>query len=187
VAPRIRFINPEALVKPPSYTQVVEVTGPGRTIYIAGQLGTDRDGNVVGAPGDFRAQALQVFGNLRAALAAVEADFADVIKLNSYLADIAHLPNPAGGARGLSQCSGAAGKHHHRGVKLRASGGAAGDRGGRGVAVASAGSGSPGKAVASIGATRTRRRSLHQAQAGARKTTVTSASTGNRITAAHTM
>ena len=92
MAPRIRFINPEALVKPPSYTQVVEVTGPGRTIYIAGQLGTDRDGNVVGAPGDFRAQALQVFGNLRAALAAVEADFADVVKLNSYLADIAHLP-----------------------------------------------------------------------------------------------
>jgi enamine deaminase RidA (YjgF/YER057c/UK114 family) len=92
VAPRIRFVNPEALVKPPSYTQVVEVTGPGRTIYIAGQLGTDRDGNVVGAPGDFHAQAVQVFGNLRAALAAVEADFADVVKLNSYLADIAHLP-----------------------------------------------------------------------------------------------
>ena len=92
MAPRIRFINPEALVKPPSYTQVVEVTGPGRTIYIAGQLGTDRDGNVVGALGDFHAQAVQVFGNLRAALAAVEADFADVVKLNSYLADIAHLP-----------------------------------------------------------------------------------------------
>ena len=92
MAPRIRLINPEALVKPPSYTQVVEVTGPGRTIYIAGQLGTDRDGNVVGALGDFHAQAVQVFGNLRAALAAVEADFADVVKLNSYLADIAHLP-----------------------------------------------------------------------------------------------
>ena len=92
MAPRIRFINPEALAKPPSYTQVVEVTGPGRTIYIAGQLGTDRDGNVVGAPGDFHTQAVQVFGNLRAALAAVEADFADVVKLNSYLADIAHLP-----------------------------------------------------------------------------------------------
>ena len=88
----IRFINPETLVKPPSYTQVVEVSGPGRTVYIAGQLGTDRDGNVVGAPGDFRAQAVQVFDNLKAALAAVGAGFADVVKLNSYLADIAHLP-----------------------------------------------------------------------------------------------
>ena len=89
---KIRFINPEALTKPPSYTQVVEVSGPGRTVYIAGQLGTDRDGNVVGAPGDFRAQAVQVFDNLKAALAAVGATFADVVKLNSYLADIAHLP-----------------------------------------------------------------------------------------------
>ena len=89
---KIRFINPEALTKPPSYTQVVEVSGPGRTVYIAGQLGTDRDGNVVGAPGDFRTQAVQVFDNLKAALAAVGATFADVVKLNSYLADIAHLP-----------------------------------------------------------------------------------------------
>jgi enamine deaminase RidA (YjgF/YER057c/UK114 family) len=89
---KIRFINPEALTKPPSYTQVVEVSGPGRTVYIAGQLGTDRDGNVVGAPGDFRVQAVQVFDNLKAALAAVGATFADVVKLNSYLADIAHLP-----------------------------------------------------------------------------------------------
>jgi len=92
VAATIRFINPETLAKPPSYTQVVEVTGPARTVYIAGQLGTDRQGNVVGAPGDFRAQAVQVFDNLKAALAAVGAGFDDVVKLNSYLADIAHLP-----------------------------------------------------------------------------------------------
>jgi len=88
----IRFINPPTLAKPPSYTQVVEVTGPVRTVYIAGQLGTDRDGHVVGGPGDFRAQAVAVFENLKAALAAVGAGFADVVKLNSYLADIAHLP-----------------------------------------------------------------------------------------------
>ena len=88
----IRFINPQTLSKPPSYSHVVEITGPARTVYIAGQLGTGRDGNVVGAPGDFRAQAVQVFENLEAALAAVGAGFADVVKLNSYLADIAHLP-----------------------------------------------------------------------------------------------
>jgi enamine deaminase RidA (YjgF/YER057c/UK114 family) len=92
VAAKIRFINPQALVKPPSYTQVVEVTGPGRTVYIAGQLGTDRSGEVVGEAGDFRAQAEQVFENLKEALAAVGAGFADVVKLNSYLADIKYLP-----------------------------------------------------------------------------------------------
>jgi len=92
VAANIRFINPDALAKPPSYTHVVEVAGPARTVYIAGQLGTDRTGNVVGAPGDFRTQAVQVFENLKVALAAVGGTFRDVVKLNSYLADIAHLP-----------------------------------------------------------------------------------------------
>jgi enamine deaminase RidA (YjgF/YER057c/UK114 family) len=85
----IRFINPETLAKPPSYTHVVEVSGAYRTIHISGQLGTNRDGDVVG---DFRAQAVQVYENLKAALAAVGATFADVVKLNSYLADIADLP-----------------------------------------------------------------------------------------------
>jgi enamine deaminase RidA (YjgF/YER057c/UK114 family) len=85
----VRFINPQTLAKPPSYTHVVEVTGPCRTVYISGQLGTDRDGNVYG---DFRAQAVQVFKNLEAALAAVGATFKEVVKVNSYLADIADLP-----------------------------------------------------------------------------------------------
>src|SRR5215510_4925096 len=85
----VRFINPETLAKPPSYTHVVEVVGACRNIHISGQLGIDRDGNIVG---DFRAQAVQVFENLKDALASVGATFADVVKLNSYLADIADLP-----------------------------------------------------------------------------------------------
>ncbi len=89
---RIRYVFPEALTKAPTYTQVVEVSGPGRTIYVSGQLGTDRNGKVVGAPGDFRAQAVQVFDNLTAALAEVGAGFEHVVKLNAYLADVAHLP-----------------------------------------------------------------------------------------------
>jgi enamine deaminase RidA (YjgF/YER057c/UK114 family) len=90
VAATIRFINPDALTKPPTYTQVVEVTGPGRTVFISGQLATGRDGNLVSS--DFRAQAVQVFENLKAALAAVGASFEDVVKVNSYLSDVAHLP-----------------------------------------------------------------------------------------------
>jgi enamine deaminase RidA (YjgF/YER057c/UK114 family) len=90
VAATIRFINPEGLVRPPTYTQLVEVISPGRTIYISGQLGTDRDGKL--AAGDFRAQAEQVFENLQVGLASVGASFADIVKLNSYLAHIADLP-----------------------------------------------------------------------------------------------
>jgi enamine deaminase RidA (YjgF/YER057c/UK114 family) len=84
-----RFINPQALGKPPGYTHVVEVTAPARIVYIAGQLGVDRDGRVVG---DFRQQAVQTFENLKTALAAVDADFRHVVKLNNYLVDRAHLP-----------------------------------------------------------------------------------------------
>jgi enamine deaminase RidA (YjgF/YER057c/UK114 family) len=86
----IRFINPDTLSKPPTYTQVVEVIGPGRIVYVSGQLANGRDGALIG--GDFRAQALQVYENLNAALAAVGATFKDVVKINSYLADIKDLP-----------------------------------------------------------------------------------------------
>ena len=33
----MRFMNPEAIAKPGGYTHVVEITGPGRIVYIAGQ------------------------------------------------------------------------------------------------------------------------------------------------------
>ena len=86
----IRFINPEGLVRPAAYTQLVEVAGASRMLYVSGQLGTTSDGKLAGA--DFRAQAVQVFANLETALAAVGASFAEVVKVNSFLADITHLP-----------------------------------------------------------------------------------------------
>src|SRR5215471_13682828 len=85
-----RFINPQTLGKPPGYTHVVEITTPARIVYIAGQLGVGRDGKVVGD--DIRAQAVQTFENLKNALAAVGAEFRDVVKFNNYLVDRAHLP-----------------------------------------------------------------------------------------------
>lgn len=87
----IRHLNPEALSKPPGYSHVVEVTGAGRIVYIAGQLGLDRSGRLVGAPGDFRAQVEQAFENLKSALAATGATLSDVVKINSYLTDMGQL------------------------------------------------------------------------------------------------
>ncbi len=92
MAAKIRFLNPDTLTKPPTYSQVVEVTMPGRIVFIAGQIGVGRDGKLVGAAGDFRAQAVQVFENLKAALAAVGAGFEHVVKLNNYLVDMTHQP-----------------------------------------------------------------------------------------------
>lgn len=88
---KARFISPATMPKPRGYTHVVEVTGPGRTIFMAGQLGLDLNGKFAGG-GDFRAQATQAFENLKAALAAVGADFSHVVKITNYFTDMAHLP-----------------------------------------------------------------------------------------------
>jgi enamine deaminase RidA (YjgF/YER057c/UK114 family) len=60
-------------------------------IYIAGQLGRTADGKMAGGPGDFRAQAVQAFENLKHALAAAGAGFEHVVKVTNYLVDMAHI------------------------------------------------------------------------------------------------
>lgn len=87
-----RSLNPSTIPAPRGYSHVVETKGPSRTIYLAGQLGMTADGKFAGAPGDFRAQAVQCFENIKAALGAVGATFEHVVKLNNYLVDMAHLP-----------------------------------------------------------------------------------------------
>jgi enamine deaminase RidA (YjgF/YER057c/UK114 family) len=70
---------------PPGYSHVVEVTGPVRVVYIAGQLGIDKGGTFAAG---FEAQAVQAFDNLKAALAAVGAGFEHLVKITSYIVDI---------------------------------------------------------------------------------------------------
>ncbi len=85
----IRRTNPATLYEPNGYTHVVEATG-GRTIYLSGQTAVDKQGNLVGV-GDFRAQAVQVFECLKAALAAAGAGFGDVVKANYYVLDMSNI------------------------------------------------------------------------------------------------
>ena len=84
----VRRLNPQAMEKPPGYTHVVEIAGPARIVYFAGQLGVDRSGAFAGVPGDFKAQTVQAFENLKAALEAVGAGFEHLVKINNYLVDI---------------------------------------------------------------------------------------------------
>jgi enamine deaminase RidA (YjgF/YER057c/UK114 family) len=81
----IRFSSPDTMQKPPGYSHVVEVTGPGRTVYFAGQLGIDKSGKM-GA--DAREQIEIAFQNVKAALDSVGATFDQVVKLNNYIVDI---------------------------------------------------------------------------------------------------
>jgi 2-iminobutanoate/2-iminopropanoate deaminase len=84
--PHQRFASPIRLGcrPPPTYSHVVEVDGPHRTVYLAGQTGVDATGKI--AEG-FRAQAVQVMENLTTALTLVGGGEL-VVKLNSYLTNI---------------------------------------------------------------------------------------------------
>ena len=88
---QIKRSNPPPLSKPTGYTHVVEVTGPAKTVYVAGQIAFDKDGRIVGA-GDMKAQAEQVFKNLQTALDAAGAKFSDVVKMNTYITDMGKAP-----------------------------------------------------------------------------------------------
>jgi enamine deaminase RidA (YjgF/YER057c/UK114 family) len=77
------YINPPELSRPMGYTHVVRARG-SQMIYLAGQVAFDPTGNMIGR-GDLRAQAIQVFENLKAALAAVDASFGDVVKMTTYI------------------------------------------------------------------------------------------------------
>jgi enamine deaminase RidA (YjgF/YER057c/UK114 family) len=78
-----QFINPFG-TKPPGYTHVVVVNGPGKTIYISGQVPVNSTGEIIGK-GDLKKQVTQVYENLKIALKAAGATFEDVVKMNTYV------------------------------------------------------------------------------------------------------
>jgi enamine deaminase RidA (YjgF/YER057c/UK114 family) len=86
----LSHLNPDGVAPGNGYSHVV--SGPGRWVAIAGQVSLDAGGKFVGV-GDPAAQARQVFANLAKCLEAAGATFADVVKLNFYVTDIAMLPH----------------------------------------------------------------------------------------------
>jgi enamine deaminase RidA (YjgF/YER057c/UK114 family) len=81
------IVTPPDLAKPRGYNYGVKVRG-GSTLYIAGQVAFDGEGNVVG-PGDVVRQFEQALANFRRVLEAGEALPQDVVKLNIYTTDMA--------------------------------------------------------------------------------------------------
>ena len=64
----------------------------GSTLYIAGQVGADAQGKVVG-PGMVE-QLEQVLKNLQTALKSQGADFANVVRITIYTTDVDAFPHP---------------------------------------------------------------------------------------------
>ena len=83
---------PEAIHAP----GLMEPIGPyadavrtGDLLFLSGCVPVDAEGRTVGAPGDVRAQARQVFSNIGEVLAAAGASFQDIVKLTVYVTDVA--------------------------------------------------------------------------------------------------
>ncbi|EIV91885.1 RidA family protein [Frankia sp. QA3] len=78
----VTHLNPPELHSSPAYSQAT-VAEAGRTLYIGGQNGTDRDGVITGGIAEQTAQALR---NVLTLLAAAGAGPEHVARLNVYLA-----------------------------------------------------------------------------------------------------
>jgi reactive intermediate/imine deaminase len=63
----------------------------GNTLYIAGQVAVDPEGNLVGA-GDIEAQVAQVWQNLKAIVGYAGGTVEDIVKITVFTTDIAHRP-----------------------------------------------------------------------------------------------
>jgi enamine deaminase RidA (YjgF/YER057c/UK114 family) len=91
-------INPPELYKHPAFNRIVTVTGPAKMVFIAGQTPSDENYKCV-APGDYRAQYMQVMNNLDLQLKAAGASWDEVvvrrifaIDVDKYLAETRDLP-----------------------------------------------------------------------------------------------
>jgi enamine deaminase RidA (YjgF/YER057c/UK114 family) len=93
MAQTLQRINPPGLSTPTTYSHIVRA---GNTLYIAGQVGADAQGKVVG-PGLVE-QLEQVLKNLQIALKSQGADFSHVTKITIYTTDVDAIRAPEAAA-----------------------------------------------------------------------------------------
>jgi enamine deaminase RidA (YjgF/YER057c/UK114 family) len=85
----VRALNPPEIAPPVgAYSQAILTQGAGRTLYIAGQVGLQPDGQL--AEG-FEAQAEAAWKNIVAVLAAAGLGPQDLVKVTTFVTDPAHL------------------------------------------------------------------------------------------------
>ncbi len=85
----IKVLIPKELGKPLAQYSHGVVAPTGELVVVAGQVGTDRDGRVVGP--DVVAQTKQAFENVRAVLASAGCGMRDVIRFQTFLTGAEHI------------------------------------------------------------------------------------------------
>jgi enamine deaminase RidA (YjgF/YER057c/UK114 family) len=78
----IKMLNPEGMAKPIAPYSNLSRVKAAEFLFIAGQIGMDKDGKV---PVDFEAQCDLVFANIGAALKSQGAGFANIVSFTTYL------------------------------------------------------------------------------------------------------
>jgi enamine deaminase RidA (YjgF/YER057c/UK114 family) len=82
---KLTHINPDSLA---SYLQFglshAVVAEGGKTVFLSGQVGWDKDGNMAGA--DLASQLAQAHENIKTILAEADASVADIVRITTYVA-----------------------------------------------------------------------------------------------------
>jgi reactive intermediate/imine deaminase len=81
-----RPILPPGLTPNPAFSPAIQV---GELLFISGQVSQDNDGKTVGV-GDCEAQTRQIMSRIRTIAEAAGAAMADVVKITTFLTDIAN-------------------------------------------------------------------------------------------------
>ena len=90
--PDIQIVNPDGLGKPlGQYSHLTRVKA-AEFVFIAGQVGVDKDGKLTG-DGGFDAQCLQSFANIETALKSVGAGWGNIVQFTTYLVHSQDIPN----------------------------------------------------------------------------------------------
>jgi len=79
-----QVITPNNVHRPRGYSHAIKA---GNTIYVAGQIALDQEGNLVGK-NDIAAQTEQAYENLKRVLEAAGATMDDIVMLNIYCRDM---------------------------------------------------------------------------------------------------
>lgn len=82
------IINPPDVVPARGWSHAIKC---GNTVYVAGQVGWDVEGKLVGK-GDFEAQSRMALENLKRVLKASGAQMTDVVQMNFYITNLDDFP-----------------------------------------------------------------------------------------------
>lgn len=84
-------LSPQSIHPPfAPYSPGVEVPSRSRLVFVSGQLGISRDGQI---PPDCAAQTELAFANIAAILGEAGMGLADIVRINAYVTGREHLPD----------------------------------------------------------------------------------------------